>query len=239
MNGGNRPNEGKVVEKKKISLFFLLFTPSPSRSSFPSHTCTRGVGGEKGNVGTDPGFARRPTLGHVRDRRGRPSRGQPAQEGRDRRQRGALGGQTGGLAMVPSRPRPRRWARGAVGKVLFVCLARKRPTSAHGTQGANWLAVLRQAVPGRPVGQRGATGAKVDRGRRRVTAMKARFCPGYSVARSCDGRCASCRHVIVEDLPPESCPPGLRGRPLPVQGRVDVEALTITVDNERKGGHAG
>jgi len=69
--------------------------------------------------------------------------------------------------------------------------------------------------------------------------MKVRFCPGYSVARSCDGQCASCGHVIVEDLPPELCPPRLRGQLLSVQGRVDVESLTITVDSERKGGHAG
>jgi hypothetical protein len=27
--------------------------------------------------------------------------------------------------------------------------------------------------------------------------MKARFCPGYDVARTCDGRCATCKHVIL------------------------------------------
>ena len=31
---------------------------------------------------------------------------------------------------------------------------------------------------------------------------KMRFCPGYHVARTCDGRCATCKHVIVRDLPP-------------------------------------
>jgi hypothetical protein len=31
---------------------------------------------------------------------------------------------------------------------------------------------------------------------------KMRFCPGYDVARTCDGRCATCKHVIVRDLPP-------------------------------------
>jgi len=31
---------------------------------------------------------------------------------------------------------------------------------------------------------------------------KMRFCPGYDVARTCNGRCATCKHVIVRDSPP-------------------------------------
>jgi hypothetical protein len=30
----------------------------------------------------------------------------------------------------------------------------------------------------------------------------ARFCPGYDVAQTCDGRCAICKHVILVELPP-------------------------------------
>jgi hypothetical protein len=56
----------------------------------------------------------------------------------------------------------------------------------------------------------------------------ARFCPGYDVARTCDGRCGTCKHVIVWDLPPGSCPPRRRGQRLPVLGRIVVEELKIT-----------
>ena len=31
---------------------------------------------------------------------------------------------------------------------------------------------------------------------------KMRFCPGYHVARTCGARYATCKHVIVRDLPP-------------------------------------
>ena len=58
--------------------------------------------------------------------------------------------------------------------------------------------------------------------------MKARFCPGYHVARTCDARCATCKHVIVRDLPDGSCPPRRRGQRLPVEGRMVVEELKIT-----------
>jgi len=52
--------------------------------------------------------------------------------------------------------------------------------------------------------------------------MKARFCPGYHVARTCDGRCATCKHVILLELPPPgqsvTLPAGcaLLDSPLPV-----------------------
>jgi hypothetical protein len=68
--------------------------------------------------------------------------------------------------------------------------------------------------------------------------MKARFCPGYHVARTCGGRCGACKHVIVRDLPPGLCPPRCRGR-LPVMGWGVVEAFKVMVDQERTRSHAG
>jgi len=37
--------------------------------------------------------------------------------------------------------------------------------------------------------------------------MKTRFCPGYHVARTCDRRCVTCKHVIVQDLSLPEHPP--------------------------------
>jgi len=72
--------------------------------------------------------------------------------------------------------------------------------------------------------------------------MKVRFCPGYHVARTLDGypgivewiisgcrhSCAACKHVIIRDLPPGSCPPRRRGQRLPVEGQIVVEELKVT-----------
>jgi hypothetical protein len=78
---------------------------------------------------------------------------------------------------------------------------------------------------------------------------KTRFCPGYHVARTCDGRCAACKHVILRDLPP----PGhlvmlqvlcecldfpypqrrRRGQRLPVAGRGVLELKMIRPRKDR------
>ena len=69
--------------------------------------------------------------------------------------------------------------------------------------------------------------------------MKVRFCPGYSVARSCDRRCATCKHVVIRNLPSGLAPSVRRGQLLPVIGRGAVEELKVIVENERTDIHAG
>jgi hypothetical protein len=133
-------------------------------------------------------------------------------------------------------PGRRARAAGAVAKIGTVCLRAKKTHIG--------LGAIMGGVFGRFYARRypGATGANVgvlgQQGNARGGAvMKARFCPGYRVARTCGGRCATCKHVIVRDLPPGLCPPRCRGR-LPVTGWGVVEELTVTVDDERTGSHA-
>jgi hypothetical protein len=86
---------------------------------------------------------------------------------------------------------------------------------------------------------RGDPGRIVGRPRTRDgPVLKARFCPGYSVARSCDRRCALCKHVIVEDLPRWLVPPTLPGQCLPVRGRGTLEDVRVIVEEERTTRHA-
>ena len=56
---------------------------------------------------------------------------------------------------------------------------------------------------------------------------KMRFCPGYHVARTCDGRCATCKHVVVRDLPPGLHSPRRRGQRLPVLGWGVLEEFKV------------
>ena len=78
---------------------------------------------------------------------------------------------------------------------------------------------------------------------------KMRFCPGYHVARTCGARYATCKHVIIRDLPPSGhlvmmqalCDcldfpypsPGRRGQRLPVAGRGMLELKRIRPQKDR------